>query len=50
MSTPTKKDNLNWIKDVNVRTAELQEENIEERLLDTDLGSDFTDMTATARP
>lgn len=43
--------NLNWIKDLNVRsqTIKFLEENIATKLLDLGFGTDFLDMTPEAQ-
>ena len=48
--TPCRKDNLKWVKDLNLRpkTLKFLEENIEDMFLDIHLGSDFKDMTPKA--
>jgi len=48
--TPYTKVNLKWIKDLNVRPKAIKplEETVEEKLCDTGLGNNFTDMTPKA--
>ena len=48
--TPYTKANSKWIKDLNVRpkAIKLLEETVEEKLCDTGLGNNFTDMTPKA--
>ena len=47
---PYTKANSKWIKDLNVRPKpiKLLEETVEEKLCDTGLGNNFTDMTPKA--
>ena len=49
--TPYTEINSKWIKDLNVRceTIKLLKENMDSKLLDIDLGSDFLNMTSQAK-